>query len=142
MDHLGTVFGLVGPVLTIIVGLYSAYQRASISRLNDKIENERNLREQWQKYIDGRINEILSSISRVDKEVTSDVDAWKQECRGNFNEWARGEHEFLMNLFGRLDDQISELFDKKVTKEVCDEKHRWNGADRRRDDRRDQNKKE
>ena len=132
-QQLSLILGLVGPVLTIIVGLFSAYQRVAIARLNDKIENEKNLREQWQKYIDGRINEIILNIGRSDEENAKHLDSLESEFRGNLNEWARGEREFFMNILNRHDAQISELFNKKVAKEVCDEKHRWNGTERRRD---------
>lgn len=135
MGNLNDFLSLAGPVLTIIVGLFSAYQRASIARLNDKIENERNLREQWQKYIDGRITDLLKEFSRTETEIKSKIEAVDTVLCQEMKAWSEGQQRFFTDVLERNNEQIIDLYDKKVSKEVCEEKHRWNGIERRSMDR-------
>lgn len=136
--------GVVSPVIALVAGAGGIVIKLHVKRLEDRIKAEKELRAQFEKNflqsfedMKKQFQQAIEATQRVFKEaLDTSVETWKKELedlREDFKDGLKYERDFRLEVIKRHDENIKELFDKKVSKEVCAAHHeKWDGVDRRK----------
>jgi hypothetical protein len=145
MEILKDIITILTPIIACVVGVISLIAKYQIKILDDKIDASiksigkdldcsnnqvESLRKDADKWVGAEKSARKSIKEYLDnkiKDVEEESKERDQNLSDSFSKGLQEERVFRMDILSRHDEQIKELFDRKVAKELCDDRYKNKG---------------